>query len=367
MARIILIDDEVRLLNTLTRFLEHQGHRVVHGDSFAVVERHLWPGGFDVLVTDIVMPDFDGLQVLREVVETRHCMEPVVLITGEPNLETAAEAVRRGAFDYISKPVTKDKLLEAVARGLRHVQLLRERDEARRSELAVLANLAELGESASVLSHEIRTPITSLRHALRAVADKLGVEDRVLVEELVANIGRIERLLGQTLSFARPLVLQRARTTVAELIRQARDQARRLPAVQELRIEVRGADDLPPVSVDPHLVVEVLVNLLRNAGEATAGRGQVTISAARAAAGLRIDVADDGPGVPDALRGEIFKPFRSCKAEGTGIGLAFCRKIMAAHGGAIDLVAGPTPGACFRLEFDQSAFGGPDHDHDAHD
>lgn len=121
MARIVLIDDEARLLQTLARFLEQQGHEVVRGGSFHAVEEHLRPGRFEVLITDIVMPEFDGMKVLREVVEGRQCQEPVILITGEPNLQTASEAVRRGAFDYISKPVTKDKLLEAVSRGLRHV------------------------------------------------------------------------------------------------------------------------------------------------------------------------------------------------------------------------------------------------------
>ena len=67
------------------------------------------------MISDIVMPEFSGMKVLEEVVTVRECQEPVVLITGEPNLETAAEAVRKGAFDYISKPVTKDKLLEAVS------------------------------------------------------------------------------------------------------------------------------------------------------------------------------------------------------------------------------------------------------------
>ena len=99
MARIVLIDDETRLLRTLARFLEQSGHQAVTASSFAEVEDELWPGRFDVLITDIIMPEMDGLAVLREVVETRGCAEPVLLITGEPNIESAAEAVRLHAFD----------------------------------------------------------------------------------------------------------------------------------------------------------------------------------------------------------------------------------------------------------------------------
>lgn len=348
MARIVLIDDEARLQQTLARFLEQQGHQVWSGGSFRAIEQHLHPGGFEVLITDIVMPDFDGLRVLREVVEVRKCREPVILITGEPNLQTASEAVRRGAFDYISKPVTKDKLIEATARGLRHVQLLRERDQARQLEMQLLRNLAALGESASVLSHEIRTPITSLRHALRAVGDKLGVDDRVLIEELVANLSKIERMLGQTLSFAKPLQLQPQPLPLRAAVERTITEVARLPlgAGMEYAIEIEPGLQL---FADGQLFGEVLVNLLRNAAEACNGRGHVVIRAAGGLEGLVLDVSDDGPGVPAHMTEEIFKPFRSSKEYGTGIGLAFCRKVVESHGGTMGLVAEPGAGACFRI------------------
>ncbi|MBL8727684.1 MAG: response regulator [Planctomycetes bacterium] len=348
MARIVLIDDEARLLQTLTRFLEQQGHHVVRGGSFREVEQHLWPGRFEMLVTDIVMPDFDGMKVLREVVEARQCQEPVVLITGEPNLETASEAVRRGAFDYISKPVTKDKLLEAVSRGLRHVHLLRERDQARHAEMQILKNLASLGESASVLSHEIRTPITSLRHALRAVGEKLGVEDRVLVEEFIGNLNRIERMLGQTLSFAKPLHLQRQSTDLGHLAQDAVREVAQLPVAVGAEIEVRSEPGTM-AEVDPQLFAEVVSNLVRNAVEACEGKGHVVVRCRRDGEHAIVEVEDDGPGVPANKRDEIFRPFHSSKEYGTGIGLAFCRKVIETHGGTISLAEKPGAGACFRV------------------
>ena len=354
MARIVLIDDEARLLQTLARFLEQQGHQVVRGTTFREVAEQLQPGRFELLITDIVMPDFDGMRVLREVVENRKCQEPVILITGEPTLETAAEAVRRGAFDYISKPVTKDKLLEAVSRGLRHVQLLRERDQARHMEMQVLKNLAALGESASVLSHEIRTPITSLRHALRAVGDKLGVEDRVLVEEFIGNLHRIERMLGQTLSFAKPLQLKPQTIAIADIVARAVEEVRQLPVVATMSVDVHS-DRALMVKVDTQLFGEVMTNLLRNAAEACRGVGHIEVRTAREGARAVIEVEDDGPGVPAHMRDEIFKPFHSSKDYGTGIGLALCRKVVESHGGTIHLVGRPGVGACFRVELPPSA------------
>ncbi|MGC6486648.1 MAG: response regulator [Planctomycetota bacterium] len=347
MAKAVLIDDEPRLLKTMARFLERQGVEVVQANTFAEAEEHLYPGRFEVLISDIVMPDYDGLRVLHEVVEVRKCREPVILITGEPNLETAAEAVRSGAFDYVQKPVTKDRLLEVVDRGLRHVQLLRERDEARQRELQLLKNLAEIGESASVLSHEIKTPITGLRHALGAVGDKLGVETGVLLDEFAGNLARIERLLSETLSFAKPLTPQLEVVALADVVADAIAESRAYPPFAQMSVEV-SLDPAQQVRVDRQMFSEVFGNLLRNAADACGGAGRIEVGARRLPAGLLIDVVDDGPGVPVDRRGDIFKPFHSSKSQGTGIGLAFVRKVVEAHGGSVEVV-GQERGACFRV------------------
>lgn len=349
MARIILLDDEANLRRTLGRLLEREGHHVVAGSKFAEVESRLHPGGFDLLLSDIVMPDFDGMQVLREVVLRRGCREPVLLITGLPTLDTASEAVRSGAFDYISKPVTKERLLEAVARAVRHVELLRDRDRARNKELDLLKNLAILGQEASFLTHEIRTPITSLRHALAAVADRLGVAEKVVVEDLVKNIQRIERLLTHTLSFARPLELDLEDFDLAEAARSSLRQIEALPARKGVDIRVEAPSELVVVNADRQFVEEAIVNLLRNACEACGSGGRILLSVQSEGSSAWVEVLDNGPGVPATERDEIFRLFRSSKEGGTGIGLAFSRKIAESHHGTLDLVDAPTSGACFRL------------------
>ncbi len=350
MGRVIIIDDEPGLLRTIARLLERKGLQVTCGTSFEEVERSLQPGRFDVLISDIVMPGKDGLDVLEEVVHVRGCQEPVILITGQPSLDSATSAVRGGAFDYISKPVTKDQLYGVVDRAERHVKLLRERDAAQRKELDILRSLALLGEQSSLLSHEVRAPITALRQALRAVAGKIGIEDMVLVEELIGQIEQIERLLGQTLSFARPLDLKLEEVSLPEVIERAIAQVRAVPKVSTMTIEVRHGEDVPPLALDRQRMMEVLVNLLRNAAEACGGQGHIEVTFELEGKHIAVEVADDGPGVDPDKRDEIFLPFRSFKDGGTGIGLAFCRKIVEAHGGSIELVARPGLGACFRIQ-----------------
>lgn len=223
-------------------------------------------------------------------------------------------------------------------------------------EMQVLKNLAMLGESASVLTHEIRTPITSLRHALRAVGEKLGIEDRVLVEEFIGNLNKIERMLGQTLSFAKPLRLQLQDVDLGELIASCVREVGTLPIMAGMSVEVRSEPGLV-AHVDPQLFGEVLINLMRNAAEACNGKGHVELAASREGGTLALEVVDDGPGVPDQRQEEIFRPFRSSKDYGTGIGLAFCRKVVESHGGTIGLVPKPGSGACFRVELGAGSAG----------
>ena len=95
MAKIIVLDDEPRLLKTVRRLLENAGHEVTATTSFDEVTDRLYPGQFDILLSDIFMPGRSGIQVLKEVTG-RDCSEPVVLITGQPDVATASEAVRNG-------------------------------------------------------------------------------------------------------------------------------------------------------------------------------------------------------------------------------------------------------------------------------
>src|SRR5262249_29146307 len=163
------------------------------------------------------------------------------------------------------------------------------------------------------------------------------------------------QMLNQTLSFARPLRLERKPTELAQLLAHVAEQVSALPTMKGMAIDIRCAPAMPPLDLDPHLFGEVLVNLLRNAGEPCGGRGRVEIAAGVEDGRPRIAVTDSGPGVPADLRDEIFKPFYSRKQGGTGLGLAVCRKIVESHGGSIEsieLAARPGPGACFRIDLD---------------
>jgi two-component system, NtrC family, response regulator HydG len=119
-ATLLVIDDEEGMRYTLKRFLADEGHRVFTAKSYDEAMAVMSEADLDVIVSDIVLAGGKtGIDVLRTARETSpRC--PVVMITGYPDIETAAEAVRLGAFDYVSKPVVQDTLLRTVGKALRH-------------------------------------------------------------------------------------------------------------------------------------------------------------------------------------------------------------------------------------------------------
>lgn len=349
MEHIVVIDDEPLLLKTLERLLTSAGYRVTTASSIHDVDELLVPEGFDVLVSDILLPDMLGTEILRRV-KDRGCEEPVVLITGEPDYETASEAVRLGAFDYLAKPVTKKELLGVVDRALRQLRLLRQRDMARRSEMALLRSLAQIGESAAALAHEIRSPITAIHRALEVVADRLDAEAHVIVLDLVASMERVERLMERTLSFARPYLPRLGQCELQHIIENAIEEVRTVQGDPRLKIEVSIQHGLQQLLADQEALQEVLINLVRNAVEAAAPEPHVLI---RAQCGkedtLSIEVHDNGPGIPPSTRASLFEPFTTSKANGTGLGLAVSRRIVEGHGGSIEVGESELGGACFRV------------------
>ena len=126
--RILLVDDEESLRLTFEMLLKRAGYESVTGvSSFDEAIDVVKQEDFDLIISDIVLQGASGIDLLRQIKEMGHTC-PVVMITGYPNIETAAEAVRLGAFDYVPKPVKKDELLKVVALALEKQELQKEKN-----------------------------------------------------------------------------------------------------------------------------------------------------------------------------------------------------------------------------------------------
>ncbi len=175
MARVLIVDDEAGIRRTLAMFLGNAGHEVETAGSVLEASALLGDREFDVVLSDIIMPGEDGLHLL-ELVRGRSPLTQFVLITGEPTLETATNALRLGAYDYLAKPVRKETVCRIVAkagqeRALRlqveqlHEENLRHREEL---ELLVTERTSELQNAL----HRLTTTLESTTMALSMVLEK---------------------------------------------------------------------------------------------------------------------------------------------------------------------------------------------------
>lgn len=252
-------------------------------------------------------------------------------------------------IDFSLKPVFDDR--GSVTMLIPEGRDVTDLEEARHAEKKMYMALAEIGESAAVLAHEVKNPITAVNLALRVVADRLGEDSKAVLEDLVSRMQNLERTLRSTLSFAKPLKLDRRSIGSQDLLNGVLAKLR----VEFVRAGVlvdsrKDIEDLP-LEVDIGKLSEVLDNLLRNAMQATGNGGRILVGCTQRRPGwARITVEDDGPGLPEHLRSSLFKPFVTGRVGGTGLGLPICRRIIEEHGGSIEAADSELGGACFKVK-----------------
>ena len=247
--------------------------------------------------------------------------------------------------DFSVKPIFEDGEVVMVIPEGRDISDLK---QAQRRETAMLKALARIGESAAVLAHEIKNPITAVNVALRAVASKLGEDEKAVLEELSGRMKHLEHLMTRTLSFAKALELEVETVEVDELLRPPIGSLRSRLMLQETELALEIDDDCPPLRVDRHLVEDVVTNLVRNAADALESGGCVKLSARPTDDQMvELTVADDGPGIPESMLRTLFQPFVTTKERGTGLGLAVCKKVVEEHGGSIRAQNAEDGGAVF--------------------
>lgn len=213
--------------------------------------------------------------------------------------------------------------------------------------------LAALGQLAAGLAHELRNPLTSIRTLVEAARtggpqSELDARDLEVIDE---ELTRLDSTLQTFLDFARPPKLERRPVDLRDVVRRTVVLVNPRAERQSVQIDVSLPKDPLIVDADPEQLRQVLLNLLLNALDAlrTDGRIEVIASANMLTQEAVIEVADNGPGIPEAIRETLFDPFVSSKSSGTGLGLTICRRIIENHGGAITAGNRPTGGAVFSL------------------
>ena len=356
--RILLVDDNPAQVDNMREVLGDAGH-VVHAAGSIEEARKLAEAGFDVALVDLRLPDGEGLALAAEL-RTRVPDGLVILLTGFATIESAAAAVRAGAWDYLVKPVAMEDLLLNVEQALRQVRLLTERRElARRAQVS--EKLAAVGTLTAGLSHEIRNPLNAATlqlAVLRRRVMKIAEPERdALLQPLQLvhdEIGRLGHLLDDFLAFARPHEGARERVAlgmlvgdVVRLVQPAADQ-------KSAQLLVHGGENVS-VDGDRKQLKQIVLNLILNAIEAVPASGRVRVTLARDDDRVSVVVDDDGPGVSNELLDRVIEPFFTTKDAGSGLGLPIVYKFVQQHGGRVSIERSDLGGAKVSVQLPASA------------
>ena len=226
-----------------------------------------------------------------------------------------------------------------VLRDLREIKHLEEK--VRHSE-----KLAAIGSLAAGVAHEIRNPLSSIRGFSQFLAQSQSVQpqEKEYAEIMVKEVDRIDSVVNDLLTFARPLEPERGLADVAELIKHTVRLIEADARTREIVIHTNIDPELRERPLDANQVTQALLNLMLNALHEIDAQGEIEVGARmnESENRLYIWVEDDGPGITSDERKKIFDPFYTTREKGTGLGLAIVHKIVENHGGEI-LVESPLP------------------------
>ncbi len=226
------------------------------------------------------------------------------------------------------------------------------------SKLLQTEKMVALGQLVSGIAHELNNPLTGIMgYAQLLLGRALDPRDLAETRNIYQEAERARRIVKNLLFFARESKPERSRTDLNEIVERALALRSYELKVQNITVNTRLQANLPVTVADPYQLQQVVLNLLINAEQAllqARGSGRVSIFTFSTPAGrIALEVADDGPGVPEEIASRIFDPFFSTKPPGlgTGLGLSIVYGIVKQHGGEVTLSNSPAGGARFVVEF----------------
>ena len=198
--------------------------------------------------------------------------------------------------------------------------------------------LAALGKVVSGVAHEVRNPLNSIKLTLQLLERRLkkGVAVSNEVPECLEEIDRLDAIVGRLLAFGRPSMTNRRMQAVTPIVLQAMRMVKDPAQKKNVRIVTRFPEMEPAADIDGLQIVQVLINLLLNAIEASEDAGTVTVCMETEQPNVNISITDEGARIPDDVRPHIFDAYYTTKPEGNGLGLAVSREITVNHGGRLE-------------------------------
>jgi two-component system sensor histidine kinase/response regulator len=355
---VLIVDDTVESLRLLADLLDSQGYEVRPVTNGRQALQAVEQDPPDLILLDINMPEMDGYEVCRRLRLNERCRDlPVIFLTALADTVDKVRAFNMGGVDYITKPFQLDEVL---ARVRTHIALKRASAALAQSyeRLRALEKLRD--DLVQMIVHDMASPLLAVQLHLKNVERQptaLDEHSREGLREAASSAEELQRMINDLLDVSR---LEEGKMPVKsaawDLIRMTRDVTTNFgTADRSRRIEIES-QEMVKVTCDGALTRRVLENLLSNAIKHTPPGGPVRISIRAHDGRVRLEVQDEGPGVPSTARKKIFEKFGTVesrhnkKYHSTGLGLAFCKLAIEAQGGTIGVDPRATEGSTFWFE-----------------
>jgi two-component system sensor histidine kinase/response regulator len=357
---VLVVDDDAANRDVLSRRLTWQGHSVTTASNGSDALNLMRETAFDLVLLDIMMPDMDGYEVLGHIKADERLLHiPVIMISALNELQSVVRCIEAGAEDYLSKPFNPI-LLKARIDSCLEKKRCRDRETALFEQLQ--ANYKRLQEveklrddMRNMIIHDLRTPLTALIVGVEMLEQDASLDE--MQHELVTIavgggktlLGMINDLLDVEKMEAGSTQLQYEELSADALVAHALDQVSSLALDGHNTLITEIASGLPAFAGDRNKLSRTLVNLIGNAIKFTQG-GTVTIAVTQEDdQTIRFSIRDTGEGIPSDAFERIFEKFGQLDSRrvGTGLGLAFCKLAVEAHGGRIQVESTPGLGSTF--------------------
>ncbi len=375
MSKILVIDDESATLAMFRLLLGAYGYSVLTAENSASGLEIFREERPPIVLTDIRMPEMDGIQVLQKIKEEDNEAE-VIMITGHGDLELAIQSLKSDATDFITKPINKDALEVALRRANEKIALktklkeytenLEKLVEEQTKKLVEAERLAAVGQTVAGLAHAIKNVAGGLRGGTFVLEKGIDLNNNKYLlqgwDMVRGNVGRISNMALDLLNYTKEREPDYQLCSPNRPAQEVFDLM--LPHAREhgVFLEIDLDKALPHIWFDSEGIHRCLLNLVTNAIDACADiafsrrQGKVILRSLKTEGwALEYQIVDNGCGMDEETSAQIFQSFFSTKgSKGTGLGLMITKKIIDEHGGVIEYESEREKGTQFVIRLPKS-------------
>jgi len=355
-ATILVIDDEKAMRDSCCQVLTKDGYRTEtaeDGNSGLRKIREIKP---DLVLVDLKMPGMSGMELLEKVRDIDPNIVSVV-ITGYATIESAVEAMKRDAYDFLPKPFTPDQLRIVTRRGLERRALALEAAKLQQEKQKMKENFITL------VTHQLRSPLASIQQyfeiILEGFAGDVGSRQKEMMEDASKRIDELLKLINDWLNMSRieagKFVEKFESVDLAPILSEAMELLEQMAKDRKVLLQSNFREGLPAVQGCKEGLKQALANVIGNAINYNREGGTVTVSTKEQNHHLVVEVSDTGIGISQENLPFIFDEFFRVKTKetrdvtGSGLGLPIARRIIEAHNGSINVESQLGKGSTFRI------------------